>query len=291
MLALAIRVGKSSFLFFNNELNSNYIHLGLAACLVIGPATLFFVNSQLKKSQTFKLQFLLHLLPSMILIGYGTFVNPYQTDRDLWYRIVDLIFVQWGIYLFLSGYFLWNEYKKKKNIYQRRLTLTVFLGSFFVWISYVTVDFTSYISGAITFSFVMYMLLWVLLEDFGKSRRNKKKNISSNSEEGQKILIEAKKILQKEKLYKDPNLTMPVLAKKLMISSHRLSEIINNETGANFSHFLNSFRINAAKEALINQPHLKIKSIAYDCGFNSTSSFYNAFKNETGVSPGKYKNH
>jgi len=36
--------------------------------------------------------------------------------------------------------------------------------------------------------------------------------------------------------------------------------------------------------------NLKIISLAYDCGFNSKSAFYLAFKNHTGITPTEYRN-
>ena len=99
-----------------------------------------------------------------------------------------------------------------------------------------------------------------------------------------------KKIMGAEKPFIESDLNINVLAKMLNTSIHKLSQVINESFNQNFYGFVNYHRIEESKQ-LLNQPDNQkytIISIAYDCGFSSKSSFYNAFKKNTGITPQEY---
>ena len=77
------------------------------------------------------------------------------------------------------------------------------------------------------------------------------------------------------------------------VSEHpkRVSQVINQETGKNFKAYINSFRIIDAKAMLNDEKasNLSIEGIGLEVGFKSKSSFYEAFKKETGLTPSGYK--
>ncbi|MDH5721689.1 MAG: helix-turn-helix domain-containing protein, partial [Spirochaetia bacterium] len=55
-----------------------------------------------------------------------------------------------------------------------------------------------------------------------------------------------------------------------------------------FFEFINSKRIEEAKNILTEEPDANILNICYDIGFNSPSVFYRAFKKETGMNPKEF---
>jgi AraC-like DNA-binding protein len=94
-----------------------------------------------------------------------------------------------------------------------------------------------------------------------------------------------------EKPYLDGDLTLPALAKKLAITTHHLSQIINERLQQNFFEFVNTHRVEEAKrriEVPENQ-HINLAGIALDVGFNSISSFNTAFKKHTGITPSEFR--
>lgn len=99
------------------------------------------------------------------------------------------------------------------------------------------------------------------------------------------------KKVENEKLYLDPKLTLPVLSKTTAIPVRYISQVINEELNKNFNDFINSYRVSECKK-LLNKNEENSKNIleaAYQSGFNSKSSFYDAFKKETGLTPSQYK--
>jgi AraC-like DNA-binding protein len=93
-----------------------------------------------------------------------------------------------------------------------------------------------------------------------------------------------------EKPYLDENLSLPKLAKKMGISVHNLSYLLNEGFDVNFFQFVNRYRIEEAKRILLSpeHAHLSMIGIAFECGFNSKTTFNTTFKKITGVSPSAF---
>lgn len=90
------------------------------------------------------------------------------------------------------------------------------------------------------------------------------------------------------KVYLDSEITLNKLAEQSGISSRILSETINNCYHMHFFDFINSFRIEAAKEAL-KETDNSILEILYQVGFNSKSAFNRAFMKHAGTTPSNYR--
>ncbi len=94
-------------------------------------------------------------------------------------------------------------------------------------------------------------------------------------------------LLQNERLYEDPELSLTQMAKQLKTNVSIISKVINQGFQQNFNDFINNYRIEAVKEKLKagEQKKQTLLGIAYDCGFNSKATFNRAFKKVTGSSP------
>ncbi|WP_298392690.1 AraC family transcriptional regulator [Flavobacterium sp.] len=99
-------------------------------------------------------------------------------------------------------------------------------------------------------------------------------------------------LIQREKLYQNPELTLTDLAKKLETNASVISKTINQGFQMNFNDCINNYRIEAVKNSFANGDHKKstLLGIAYDCGFNSKATFNRAFKKNTGTTPKEYLN-
>lgn len=98
-------------------------------------------------------------------------------------------------------------------------------------------------------------------------------------------------LLRVEKVYEDPELTLDNLAERLEISSGYLSQIINQKEKKNFFEFINTYRVEAVKEKLMDESysHYTIMGLALESGFKSKSTFNAVFKKITGTAPSSYK--
>ena len=103
-------------------------------------------------------------------------------------------------------------------------------------------------------------------------------------------LIARLEILMRDKeLYRDESLRLRDLADHLTISAHQLSELLNTRFGLNFYAFVNQHRIEHAKRLLRERLDLPITAVGFEVGFNTNSVFYEAFRKQTGTSPGGFR--
>ena len=95
-------------------------------------------------------------------------------------------------------------------------------------------------------------------------------------------------------IWREEGLTIGALAARLSVPEHRLRRAINTGLGhRNFSSFINSARIDAARQ-MLGDPHgagTTVLEIAYGVGFASLGPFNRAFRAETGMSPTEYRRH
>ncbi|WP_202797930.1 helix-turn-helix domain-containing protein [Ochrovirga pacifica] len=100
-----------------------------------------------------------------------------------------------------------------------------------------------------------------------------------------------KNYMQKDSPFLNPSLTIQNVSDAIEIPVRELSLLINHKLNQHFYDFVNSYRINYAKNLLSDTTQKKrtILEILYDSGFNSKSSFNTAFKKETGTTPSLYR--
>ena len=97
--------------------------------------------------------------------------------------------------------------------------------------------------------------------------------------------------MKSSKPYLNPELTLSQLAGDLGISSHFLSQVINEKFGLNFFDFVNGYRVEEFKEKTAEPRYrnFSLLGIALECGFNSKSAFNRIFKQKTGLTPSQFK--
>ncbi len=97
-------------------------------------------------------------------------------------------------------------------------------------------------------------------------------------------------LMEEEKLYENPTLTLTDLAATLGVNRRQASGIINQAFEENFNDFVNRYRVEAVKARFArgDQEQFTILSIALACGFNSKTTFNRAFKKHTARTPVQY---
>lgn len=89
-------------------------------------------------------------------------------------------------------------------------------------------------------------------------------------------------------LYLDPNLSLQKLSRHVGAFPNQVSQTLNDQIGPTFFDFIAHHRIEAAKPMIIEQKASTL-TISPDVGFVSRSTFYKAFKRETGMTPKAYR--
>jgi AraC-like DNA-binding protein/uncharacterized membrane protein len=106
------------------------------------------------------------------------------------------------------------------------------------------------------------------------------------------LYMQLQELMEKEKVFVEPELTLVILAAKLSVHPNYLSQVINEKEGKNFYDYINNLRVEEFKR-IVRLPEngkFTIMSLAYECGFNSKSSFNKNFKKVTGLSPSEFLN-
>lgn len=97
--------------------------------------------------------------------------------------------------------------------------------------------------------------------------------------------------MQIEKPFLNSDLSLVKLAKRIDVSAHTLSYVINKGFNENFYQFINGYRITAAQKLILdsNMEHLSLLGIGFEVGFNSKTVFNTTFKKVTGKTPSEFK--
>jgi YesN/AraC family two-component response regulator len=114
-------------------------------------------------------------------------------------------------------------------------------------------------------------------------------NSSLNFDNVQLYIEKLHYVMDKEKVFLDNEIRLADLAKKINLSSHHLSQIINQHFKISFFDFVNRYRTKEAKRVISKNPERKLLQVAFDSGFNNKTSFVNSFKKFEKTTPSRFR--
>lgn len=273
----------------------------LSSILLQMPLYYLYVNSACYYNFTISRKHLLHGVPFLFFFGWFGLAGITERNDQLFDIISTIqyycyiVAVFWALRTFRKLY--QENYSSQHDLTYKwllRTTILFLIGNCFVMLrGFVRNDQTIFLMlYTFTSLYVLFVISWFVLNALYRPNLlagiNKDLipvetvNIPKEEPEQLKILL---KFMEAEKPYLDDKLTLQKLAKLTNLQEKQLSALINQHTGKHFFDFINEFRINDAKKLLKDQSQLTVLEILYEVGFNSKSSFYTAFKKDTGVTP------
>ncbi len=119
----------------------------------------------------------------------------------------------------------------------------------------------------------------------------KYRNSGLTPEASRSLLQNMNLLMEQEKAYHDPDISLEKLANALNATKHHVSQVINEHLGVSFFEYVNQLRIEEAKQLLAEttRSDLHVIEVAYSVGFNNKVSFNTAFKKATGMTPTEYR--
>ena len=110
------------------------------------------------------------------------------------------------------------------------------------------------------------------------------------SEDLRKLAKAMDDLMSRKKLFLNPELSLAEVSAELLIPKHHLTQAINTELGKNFYGYINELRVTKFMEMVANPKYkdYTFLAIAFECGFNSKSTFNSVFKRITGFTPSDY---
>ena len=101
-----------------------------------------------------------------------------------------------------------------------------------------------------------------------------------------RLIARAKKFIFNN--YANCDLSINDIAHDVGCTSSYLSKIFTDYTGENLVSYMNSYRVNMAKELLMNS-QLLIREVGASVGFNTVQNFNRVFKKVTDMTPNEYR--
>ena len=98
-------------------------------------------------------------------------------------------------------------------------------------------------------------------------------------------------LVEDDAVYRDACLTLPIVAERLGVPKSKLAIALSESAVGGFANYLQTVRVERA-QAMLTDPlegKTSIEAIGLLCGFRSRSVFYEAFRKQTGFSPGEYR--
>ncbi len=291
---------------------------------LLGPLFYFFVRAYLKPSFSFPKSVWLHLIPFLLIGIYNMRwilqTSEYKIDiltnalsgKNLGVSLIGILIAfahisQTLTYVFFSLKKIKQENQEEIRSFEKRKKFLLLFTQFFLaywfiqiigvlcmWVFqyYVLqIDFALTLINSIFIQSLSFFLLLNpnILSPFPSSKKYEGSSLQTKTY--QSILSEIKKLMEKDKVYLDGDLTLQKFSTLLSVNKGYISQVINQEFGYGFTEYVNDFRIKKAKELLIHPDyqHLSLLGIAMESGFNNTTSFNRVFKRIVKQTPSQYR--
>lgn len=244
-------------------------------------------------------------------------------DYVVFAQISLLAFIVSGIGYSIASYRLLNQYRKltdqnfayRESIDLNWLKFFIFgtAGIFSIVSVTTTLDEFTNVDFGFNAELIFYTLLIVFILYLGYSGIRHQSVFSGDSEKDKKVVTPSQAqpeykrsglddeegrhqhkqlidLMNRDKPYLEPKLSLSELAEQMEISPNHLSQIINQYEEKNFFDFINSYRVQEFKKRALKPENkaYSLLAIAYDSGFNSKSTFNHVFKKMVGTTPSAY---
>ncbi len=302
--------------------------LGVAAPLAFfhGPFLLLYAQSLISQKQKFDKIKLLHfitplsyyiLLSPIFLLTTEEQIHfifeqvPLNTPLyiEVYDRLIDvsgIVYITWSLTLLRKHQKRIGDnfsYTESVNLKWLR---NLIIGMGIIWLAVIAANFLGETEGSnLVFGAVVLFIFLIgykgtrqgliFTDEFvaeseneGPSEKYQKSTLTPKM--AKQYLKDLKQYMELEKPYLEKRLTLPQLASRLNINPNYLSQVINEQIDLKFQEFINTYRVREFKEKLRQNDHgrLTLLGIAYESGFNSKSSFNEAFKKIEGITPSEY---
>lgn len=297
-ISVTLRLTKSILWVYLDSIPLWFIDFGFIAHSISGPAlflyTLYFLFPKKWTSQN-----LLHFVPSSILLFFITTLslNGFWNSGGYSFLLFHQVTYSGLAVSLLAVRFLSKKHQSPIDRTSVIWITTLILGTVlfqFLYFSNYILGLTPYLLGPVIYLPFIYFLAFLLFKNPSLLKHDptrKHQNIRLTQEELGLYAKQLESLMQGEKLYLDPDCTLNSVARQAKFPAYLVSHVVNNTIGKSFPDFMNGYRIEDAKGKLLHPDYaqIKIANIAYDCGFNTLSSFNSAFKKFTGTTPTKFQ--
>lgn len=321
LLLFSITLSEYVFYWSNYILRFPHVaHVSDQLPFLFGPLTYLYCRT-IYEEKTLKKSDLWHFVP--FIIALGMLLPWYSLDTEskgavlegkanfpvvrLWMRIL-----LWTRIAHMFGYAVWNyryllrqprvgattRWAFRLNTFFTGFTLAY--TSYFILVRFPFFNSTWDYHISATMTAFIYLIAYAgyvqpaVFDGYRWTEPNapvKYRNSGLTPEASRSLLQNLSLLMEQEKAYHDPDISLEKLANALNASKHHVSQVINEHLGASFFEYVNQLRVEEAKQLLAetSRSDLHVIEAAYTVGFNNKVSFNAAFKKATGMTPTEYR--
>ncbi len=259
----------------------------LSCLYLVAPSFYFYARPVLKAEDEFKLKHFAHFMPLLLV---------FTIEYNLAFTLAFVSGSLYLLWLFNTIYALRTHKQQFKN--ELILLTMVFIIAISVSVIALTKPFSQqlfFTLYACAIGLALFVVALVvsykpeLSEIVSEAAKETYAVSTLTAVDCEAKLAQLESLMKDNKLYQQHNVDRHTIATELDLTTHQLSELINTKLNMGFSHYLRLQRINAAKRLLLSQHTASVLSIGLEVGFSSQSNFYEAFKDITKTTPGKYR--
>lgn len=291
-LVLSLRVAKSALWAYWAETPLWILNVGFAAHACIGPLFFLYIYSLTHPHWKWDWRAWMHFLPAALILA----AVQKLTLSEFWYAgWYTALLIQNMIYI-ITGFVIIRRHRNDPAfpfswLIRLQAGITLFGLAYF---SNFVLGFTSYLAGPVVYAGSVYVITFYALRQrsfFLYPSASKYKNLNITDIAAQAYCDRLIAVMESNQPHLNPAFNLSRLSELSSIPTHIISYSLNTVLKQNFTEFVNTFRIKKAQALLIDpkSQNDKIVSIAYDCGFNSLSSFNTAFKKLTRLTPSEFR--
>lgn len=297
-------------------------YLLIFALMLKGPALFLYIAAITRPRFTLKPIYLAHLAPGIVSVGVMALFGIDGNDmRHIWTmgqnspeaqvallwdaaKLVPLIYALAAVIL-VQRYFakLKDEYSHFSNTEPRWLHILT-MGFLISWAwslvvhviakyaSEETADYLGIADNYLTFILINALFTYSLLYAHQLlSTRTEETRAPSEAVPSDLAIERVRQAMEEEKVFLRANLNIEQFSSMIDYPVKDVSSVINKHFGTNFFEFVNSYRVEEAKQLLTDPAHADktILDILLESGFNSKSAFHRFFKRLAGMPPSEYR--
>jgi AraC-like DNA-binding protein len=287
-----------------------------------GPLLYLYIQARTKPESFQRTYWLLHLaLPLAVIVSIVPFmllsaeqkITVFMNDGKGYEQYMTVL--AWamrasGVIYVIITYFLLQNFKKSpaRDKTDFNWLRFLFYGMTVLWFVIIFIQNDSHIFPAATL--FIFLIGYLGIKQAGVFSNRASEPVSTLTDDSELELAEKKKyeksglndetarelherltrMMVQEKPYLNPELALNDLADHLETHSNYLSQVINELEGVTFYDYINALRvqefISRVKEP--SNQRFTLIALAFDCGFNSKTTFNRNFKKITGQTPSAY---
>jgi AraC-like DNA-binding protein len=296
---------------------SSHEHYVSTIFSLFGPLMFYYARALTERGFVLRKKDLVHLLPfAALLTAYVVFISEHMSWISLLNTLLPWLFMAQIITYLFSILNLLVRHQRNIQVsfsslehINLRWLYFLTIGQMIIW----PMAFLIEISGGGSHQWnIVWLLISALIYAMGyfglrqpeifagqpiegllttSTHKRKYEKSTLSVQDSEIIARKLQELIDTERPYLKSNLSLPDLSKHLSVSTHHISQVLNEKIGKTFFDYINSKRVEEAKR-LLKDPkmdHLSIAAIGFDAGFNSLSAFNLVFKKYTNITPSQYR--